>query len=234
MRSRSTFPVAVMVGLTAICHATCAAAEANLGPAALVNGVAIERPAVQELVKGLARAEPSPPDTARIEALSRAALESLIDLELLYQEAVRQGIKIPASEVDREVDSVRRHFDSDREFEAALASRGLTPASHRLDTLRTLTANRLLERTVWRDLSVSSEEVEAFYDANRAELSQPLDEIHGSIARMLLDEKKSKTRAELVDRLRKKASIARLPPYGSDLPKQKQSAEQAPTPTSPE
>ncbi len=193
--------------------------SAELGPAARVNGVPVERGAVQQLVKGLARAEPSPPDSQRIETLNRAALESLIDLELLYQEAVRRKIELPRGDVDRQVAKVRQHFDSDEHFAEALANRGLTPESLRLDTIRTGMADQLLQRTVWRDLSVSSDEVTRFYQANRGELARPLDDLHDSIARMLLDEKKSESRARLVDELRQKASIQRLQPYGSELPK---------------
>lgn len=183
--------------------------------AAMVNGVTIERDAVQQLVKGLARAEASPPDSARIGELTTAALESLIDLELLYQEAVRRKIQLADSEVERQVAEVRRHFESEEKFAAALASRGMTPADLRLDTRRTLMAERLLQATVWRDLRVSTEEVTTFYEENRAELGKPLDEIDGSIARMLLDDKKAARRAELVAELRKRAAIVRLPPYGS-------------------
>lgn len=199
-----------------LCVATRAGAESDLGPAARVNGVEIDRASVQNLVKGLARAESSPPDSERIAELTRSALESLIDLELLYQEAIRQQIELPPGEVDRQVAAVRQHFDSDEAFAAALAERGLTPESLRIDTMRTLMADRLLHRTVWRDLSVSSEEVEQFYEANRAALSRPFEELQDSIARMLLDDKKSARRAELVADLRKRATIERLPPYGTD------------------
>lgn len=214
-------PALALGAATLLCCAGRSPAESSLGPAARVNGVAIERSNVQQLVKGLARAEPGPPDSERIGELTKAALESLIDLELLYQEAVRQKIELPPGQVDREVAKVRGHFDSDRQFAEALASRGLTPELLRLDTRRTMMADRLLGLTVWRGLSVSSEEVESFYQANRAELSQPLDEIQGSIARMLLDDKKNELRAQLVDELRDKASIQRLPPFGNDLSKPK-------------
>ncbi len=220
MRESGIISALVWSAVSVICWAGPAGAESTLGPAARVNGVAVERSNVQQLAKGLARAEPSPPNSKRTGELTRAALESLIDLELLYQEAVRQEIELPPGSVDREVSEVRRHFDSDQDFAEAIASRGLTPESLRLDTMRTMMADRLLGRTVWHDVSVSSQEVESFYQAHRAELSQPLDELQDSIARMLLDDKKNRLRAQLVDELREKASIRRFPPFGSDLPKE--------------
>lgn len=183
------------------------------GPAARVNGVPIERPAVHELAKGLARAEPAPPDSARITELSDAALESLIDLELLFQEAVRQKIELDAAEVDREIARVRGHFSSQEQFEKALASRGLTPVELRLETRRTLTAERLLRQTVWRDIRVDDEEIERFYSEHRGQLERPLSELRDSIAEMLLDEKRSARRTELLESLRAKGTIQRFPPF---------------------
>lgn len=183
------------------------------GPAARVNGVPIERPAVHELAKGLARAEPAPPDSARITELSDAALESLIDLELLYQEAVRQKVEVTPAEVDREIARVRGHFASKEEFEKALANRGMTPVELRLETRRTLTAERLLRQTAWRDVRVDDNEIEQFYTEHRGQLERPLAELRDSIAEMLLDEKRSARRAQLLEGLRAKGSIQRFPPF---------------------
>jgi len=188
-------------------------AEDTETAAARVNGVAIERSEVLELVKGLARAEPKPPDSKRIEELNRSALDSLIDLELLYQEALRRGIELGDGEVDREIARLRQHFASEKEFADALADRDLSVARLRSDTRRTLLAERLLQRTVWRGLSVSSAEIDAFYAENRSQLDQPFEELQDSIARMLLDEKKATKRAELIAELRKRAAIQKFPPF---------------------
>ena len=198
-------------------------------PAARVNGVAIERDAVQELVKGLARAERKPPDSKRIAELNKSALASLIDLELLYQEAVRSGVELKAGEVDREIARLRQHFASEKEFEDALAKRDLSTARLRSDTRRTLLADRLLQRTVWRGLSVGSDEVDAFYYENRDQLDQPFEELQDSIARMLLDEKKAAKRAELLAKLRKRATIEKFPPFAPPPAKQ-ETASPEPTP----
>lgn len=204
------------------------------GVAALVNGIAVEADAVQQLVKGMARAEPQPPDSARIDELTSSALESLIDLELLYQEAVRRKVELADDDVERQIADLRKHFDSQEAFAAALASRGMTPADLRLDTRRTLMAERLLQSTVWRGLRVDSAEVQRFYDDNRSRLSQPLEELDASIAQMLLDEKKAARRAELVARLREGASVVRFPPYGPGArARSPQPAPGAPTPATP-
>src|SRR5690606_26158945 len=143
----------------------------------------------------LAQAEPTTPDSQRITEITDSALASLIDLELLYQEAVRTKVVLTDDDVNREVAVVRQHFASEAEFVEAVLRRGLTPEKLRLDTRRTMMAERLLQRTVWRDVRVDSDEVERFYEENRAALSRSLEELRDSIAEMLLDDKRATLRA---------------------------------------
>lgn len=218
MRLRLPALAAAALGILLPCASSASETTESI-PAARVNGVAIERAAVHELVKGLARSEPTPPGTERVGHLTMAALESLIDLELLYQEATRTKVPLSDTEIETEIAKLRRHFDSEKSFEAALAKRGLTPAGLRLDTRRTLLADRLLQRTVWRGVSVSSEEIQAFYSDNESRLEKSLDDLQDSIALMLLDDKKAELRAQFIAGLRKKATIERLPPFGDPFPK---------------
>ncbi len=207
-RSKKWALAAVIFGVT-----TAIAEPEPSNPAASVNGVSIERGDLQQLVQGLARGEPSPPDRGRIDELTQSALDSLIDLELLVQEAGRTKTKVSSEEIDREVEKTRRHFGSQAEFTTALTQRGLTPDRLNLDTKRTLLATRLLERGVWRDITVDREEVDNFYQQNRAQLSSPLADLRESIIRVLREEKRAKARAELVKDLRSKAKIELFPPF---------------------
>ncbi len=189
-------------------------APADTQPAAEVDGVAIDRAAVQHLVKGLASAESAPPDSARIAALTDKALDSLIDLELLYQEAKRRQIRLSEEAVDREIGLLRQHFSDRDEFAKALRRRGMDEGALRADTHRTLLVDELLRRTVWQDVDVSAAEVRRFFEENRARLSDSLAELHDSIARMLLVDKKARLRSDLVLRLRSRAKITKFPPFG--------------------
>ena len=184
-------------------------------PAAEVNGQPIRRSTVQQIVKGLARGESKLPDSMRIAELNDRALESLVDLELLYQEALRAKISLGDGEVDSEIAQLRQHFSSENEFEAALSSRGLSRRTLRKDTRRTLLVDRLLQRRVWKGASASDEEIRQFFEENRHRLSGTFDELRNSIARMLVEEKKAQLRAALLHQLRKRARIVRYPPFGS-------------------
>src|SRR5262245_11871220 len=66
---------------------------------ATVNGTPITDTMVKEVVKSLIVQRDAAPSSDEIARLSDAALDSLIDLELLYQTAQKAGIKVSDQEV---------------------------------------------------------------------------------------------------------------------------------------
>src|SRR5215475_6579112 len=70
---------------------------------ATVNGAPISGKAVNDVVKSLIATRQPPPSSEEIGQLSDAALESLIDLELLYQAAQREQIHVSDEEVQADI-----------------------------------------------------------------------------------------------------------------------------------
>jgi peptidyl-prolyl cis-trans isomerase C len=138
-----------------------------------VNGTPIHRSAVREVVKSVVAASREVPSSSEIDNLTQDALDSLIDLELLYQEALKRKILVSGEEVGAQIDLTRKRFANQDDFVAALSRSGLTEARLRDDTRKTLLVERLLETVVWRDIKVSDAAVTAFYEANRAALLEP-------------------------------------------------------------
>ena len=149
-------------------------AEENDDPMiAEVNGTPIHRRAVREIVKSVVATSSDLPSSSEIDELTKEALDSLIDLELLYQEAQARGISVSDEAVDDEVDAVREQFTDEDEFAAALYRSGLTEAQLRADTAKTLVVNYLLDTVVWRDVTISEEAIQAFYVENRTAFDDP-------------------------------------------------------------
>jgi peptidyl-prolyl cis-trans isomerase C len=144
------------------------AAEGELEPAARVNGVVINRETVRDLVKSIITDESQPPSSDEIGRLFQHALDSLIDLELLHQEAEARGLRVSDAEVDAEIQRSRARFADAATFDAALERSGLTQAQLRADTRKTLLASRLLEQVVGKNVTVSDAEARKFYDDNPA------------------------------------------------------------------
>jgi len=138
-------------------------------PMARVNGTTIYRKDVKDVVQGILLMQDTQPDPAAVTKLADEALDSLIALELLYQESVARGIKVSDADVDAEIKRSSSQFPDAQTFQAALKERGMTEKQLRDDTRKTMAVNRLLESTVWKDVTISPEQVKSFYDSNKEE-----------------------------------------------------------------
>lgn len=192
-------------------------AGSDAEPAARVNGTAITQGMVREVVKSVIAESAQPPSGDEIERLGREALDSLIDLELLYQEAVARKIRVAGQEIDNEIQRSRSRFADAAQFDAALQRTGMSEARLRDDTKKTLLADHLLRDVVWRDIRIAPEAARAFYEENRAEFAgpagvTPFEEVRDRIIRVLTEEEKERRRSAFVAQLRTKAKIAVLGP----------------------
>jgi len=140
---------------------------------ARVNGTTIYRKDVKDIVQSILVMQDTQPDAGTVTKLADDALESLIALELLYQESQARGIKVSNTEVDAEINRSKSRFPDAQTFQAVLKSRGMTEKNLRSDTQKTMAVDRLLESTVWKDLKVTPEQVKSFYDSNKDDFKHP-------------------------------------------------------------
>ena len=180
---------------------------------ARVNGVPITEVMVNAVVKGAISGRSPEPSSEEIAQLSDAALESLIDLELLYGAARQQGIAVSDAEVDAEVARGRKRFAKPSDYEAALKRGGMTPETLRADTRKTMLVNRFLETVVWKDVKLPPDAAQQYYDQHRAELGQkPFASLKPAIERTLLDDLRQQAQRAYLLELKKTAVIQRGPP----------------------
>ncbi|WDT82598.1 MAG: SurA N-terminal domain-containing protein [Candidatus Manganitrophus sp.] len=125
----------------------------DAAPVAEVNQVPITADSVEEGVRNYLRQighkELSPP---RMMSLRKEVLGRLIDEELIYQEALKQGEKIAPEEIEAEVDRIRKRFTAEDDFNAALVQEGLT-----LEEVRQGVRRFILVRKMWNEISPSDE-----------------------------------------------------------------------------
>jgi peptidyl-prolyl cis-trans isomerase C len=176
-RGRLTGLVA-LAGLLAL--PLCAPAEPGVphddDVVAKVNGTPIHRKSVRELVQAVLITQTEKPGPEVIDRLVQESLTSLIDHELLFQESQAEKIDIGKAAVDADIARTRERFPDEASFRAALRDRGISNQDLREETRKTLAVNRLLEAKVWRNVSVSDEDVKRFYERNKEEFRHP-DEI---------------------------------------------------------
>ena len=141
--------------------------------AARVNGVEIELMRLEryfaEYLDAQGRAVTSIRNPGLYKRLRDQALDELIDKELLWQEAQRQGIAISDEQVSAHIGEVEAAFGSPAIFERRLAEAGFDRAQYTEYTRHEMAAQQVYARLSAVD-APSQAEVEAFYDANRQRL----------------------------------------------------------------
>lgn len=175
MPARAVAALAVL-----LLYVVTAAAEERINKAprdddvmARVNGTTIYRKDVKDIVQSILVMQDTQPDAATVTKLADDALDSLIALELLYQESQAHGIKVSNADVDAEINRSKSRFPDAQTFQAVLKSRGMTEKNLRSDTQKTMAVDRLLESTIWKDVKVTPEQVKSFYDSNKEEFQHP-------------------------------------------------------------
>jgi peptidyl-prolyl cis-trans isomerase C len=134
---------------------------------ARVNGTTIHRKDVKDVVQGILVMQDKEPDASSVAKLAEEALDSLIALELLYQESQTRGIKVSDADVDAEINRSKSQFPDAQSFQEAMKARGMTENDLRRDTRKTMAVNRLLQGGIWKDVTVTPEQVKSFYDTNK-------------------------------------------------------------------
>ncbi|WP_088278521.1 peptidylprolyl isomerase [Ideonella sp. A 288] len=138
--------------------------------AARVNGIFIEMESVDRQFEILlaerrihiARLQ----DPNKAKAIKREALDNLIRVELLWQEAKTAGLAATDAEVDRALAEVRKGFRSHEAFVRRIEAQGFTEKTHREHTRKMMSGDRYAQRIVDREVKVTDQDIEEFYDLN--------------------------------------------------------------------
>jgi foldase protein PrsA len=132
------------------------------------------------------------------------ALQSLIDQKLIQQEAKKENVTVPDSEVDTEVGTIKQQLGSAQDFSAALQRANLTEPQLR-DQIRT---QKLAEKMGAKDVTVSDDDAQAYYNQNKAQFgNQTFDQAKDQIKTQLLQQKQAEAIQTWIANLRSHAKI---------------------------
>jgi foldase protein PrsA len=98
-------------------------------------------------------------------------LDELITNKLIDQEIRKQGITVAAADIDAEVASLKNQYAGGDQatWESVLAQEGVTEAELR-ETVRRRMA---VEQIIGKDITVTDEELQTYYDANKDYYTEP-------------------------------------------------------------
>lgn len=133
-------------------------------------------------------------------------LETMIDELLFIQEAVKQGIQVPDSEVEQYIASLRKQYVSEEAFQKALSVEGYTFESLRKERHRAILLQQLIKREFESQTEVSNEEAREYYRGNRDKFPGKSDSVklkHIFVKFPITDADKEKTLSKAQDILKK-------------------------------
>jgi parvulin-like peptidyl-prolyl isomerase len=134
--------------------------------------------------------------------IARELLKSMVARELVVQKATSLGIAITEEQVNLQLKNIEEQFPNHTAFITALAFQHMGVEALREKIQRTLLEDELMRREIAPNVEVNEEEVQQYYDANRASFTKPvlyrLSHIH--IATLSpsgkFDDEASKSKAE--------------------------------------
>jgi len=159
---------------------------------------------------------------AFLRAYERDVLESLISWRLIIQEARKRGFTVPPEELRAELDKTiqgileKNDLTEDELAEILLTQRGQTLDEFKAQIQRDLEERMLydlLKEAVTAQVSVSAEEVKAYYERNLDSFKDeegkivPLDEVAGKVLAAVTEEKKDAVWKEFLEELRASAEV---------------------------
>ncbi len=141
--------------------------------------------------------------------LKEQTAESLINQELLVQEAKAGDYEVKEEDVDEQVSSLKEQFESDEEYQQALEEQGYTEEELREEARTSLQIQALLDEEL-EDVEVTDKEVEEMYNQmtqGQGEDAGSLEDLRPQIEQQLKSQKQQQQQQEYTDQLREDAEI---------------------------
>ncbi len=105
------------------------------------------------------------PDEKEMPELKKKILDNLIARELMKQEVAKRGIKVDESEVNAQLDAVKKST-SPEDFANSLKKMNMTEQTLKEQFASQLAIKKLIDTDLGSKVVVTPEEVKAFYDGN--------------------------------------------------------------------
>ncbi|MCM3630368.1 peptidylprolyl isomerase [Paenibacillus glycanilyticus] len=104
-----------------------------------------------------------------VEQGGASTLDNMITQELIDQAAEDAKVTVTEADIDKEIETLKKSFGSEDEFNQTLSQYGMTEESLRQDAGVQVKIRKILEPQV----KVTDEDIKAYYDENKASMSTP-------------------------------------------------------------
>ena len=108
-----------------------------------------------------------------IQQLRKRVVDQMIAEELLFQESQKQGIKIPAERVEKELDNLKQRFKDPKQYEDALNQMQITEGQLKNQIIQKAAIRELVTRDIVSKINITDEAAKKFYDENTEKFRRP-------------------------------------------------------------
>ncbi len=98
------------------------------------------------------------------EKIRAAALENLINQELLYQASRKSGVEVSEEDLNSQFEGLKQRFASEEEFQNKLEEKGVSAKEIKSTMGKNLTIQRFVEEEFVNKIEVPEEELKAYYE----------------------------------------------------------------------
>jgi peptidyl-prolyl cis-trans isomerase C len=150
--------------------------QASQEKVAVVNGTVISRNDFDREMSGLVQrlvAQGRSLSDGQFQELRKNVLENMINLELLYQESQKRGVKVKEVAIEEHLKLLRKGFSNEDEFQKALKEMNLSDADFRSHIEKNLSVQQFVDKEVVQGISVSDKEVRTYYDSHPEFFKRP-------------------------------------------------------------
>jgi peptidyl-prolyl cis-trans isomerase SurA len=136
---------------------------------AVVDGKEIKRAEVEKYFRSQSRGGQQPSHEESL-SLMLSILDELINNELLLERAKKLGLEASEGEVEDKFTESKSIF-TEEEFQRQLKERGVTVDDLKRDLRRQLSIQKLFNREIVAKISISDQDIRAFFEQNRAQFN---------------------------------------------------------------
>jgi len=175
---RLPHPFAALLALaTLVLVCGCSRRNAGREVWAEVDGHPIYRDQVEQQFRTRMASMSEAGNPAQALSLKLNILNELISNQILLAHAARSHIAVSEAEVDNRLAQLESPYTHE-EFQKKLAEQGMDTDALREQTRQGLVINKLINKEISAQISVSEEEIRTYYERNRANFNVPETEYH--------------------------------------------------------
>ena len=169
-RWRRAFDPALALAILAIAALAACERQPSKDVVARINGKQILRSELEKYYRGQTAGAPQQPaepmSREQSDILRLNILKDLIDNEIVMQHAEKLGLLATDDEVNAKLNEVKSPYSAE-DFKKRLQERSLSEDDFKRDLRRTLTVQKLLNKEISSKISVSDQDVTAYYNAHK-------------------------------------------------------------------